>query len=252
MSYNVLWGGGVDREFDSVVAPKYQTSRLEGILALIKAASPDVLAVQEAAGWDRGSPSIAAQVAAALGMHYVIARDDVNLNVVLFSRYPIENVQYAARRDGFYSGFNGVLLMAQLVLDGGYRLNVYAPHLNSQSGAVRSCQTQALLRLAAAYSPGPSLIIGDMNSRPSSPQSQILQGAGWQFVAAESTWTVDQVWLGPGLAFRSAVPLDLAGATRDLSDHLPAGVSVTLSLTGSAPAGKGSDAPLAESCPPPE
>jgi hypothetical protein len=96
------------------------------------------------------------------------------------------------------------------------------------------------------------MIIGDMNSRPTSPQSQILQAEGWQFVAAESTWTVDQVWLGPGLAFRAAAPLDLAGATRDLSDHLPAGVSVTLSLAGSAPPAKVSDAPLAESCPPPQ
>jgi hypothetical protein len=80
MTYNVLWGGGIDREFDSVVAAKYQTNRLDAILKVIKAAAPDVLAVQEAAGWERGSPSVAARVARELDMHYVVAKDDVNLN----------------------------------------------------------------------------------------------------------------------------------------------------------------------------
>jgi endonuclease/exonuclease/phosphatase family metal-dependent hydrolase len=254
MTYNVLWGGGVDREFDSVVASRYQVDRLPAILDVIRGANPDILAVQEAAGWDRGGPSVAQQVATELGMHYVVAKDDVNLNIVLFSRYPIESAQYTARRGDFYGGFNGVLLMAQVVLDGGRRLNVLAPHLNSQSPVVRTCQTEALIRLSNALPAGPSVLLGDMNSRPTSSQNETLRAAGWQFVSAESTWTVDQIWAGPGVGVTKAEPLNTATATRELSDHLPVGAKLTLSLPAAIPNGaawpsRGSQ--LLEACPPP-
>jgi endonuclease/exonuclease/phosphatase family metal-dependent hydrolase len=252
MTYNVLWGGGVDREFDSVVASRYQVDRLTAILDVIKTANPDILAVQEAAGWDRGSPSVAEQVAGRLGMHYAVAKDDVNLNIVLFSKFPIESVQHAARRGGFYDGFNGVLLMAQVRHDSGRLLNVIAPHLNSQSPAVRTCQTEALTRLANALPKAPSVIIGDMNSRPTSAQSELLRAAGWQFAAAESTWTVDQIWVGPGVAFTKGGLLNTSKATRELSDHLPVGVALTLTLPPAEEPGRWPfDRPILETCPPP-
>jgi endonuclease/exonuclease/phosphatase family metal-dependent hydrolase len=252
MTYNVLWGGGVDREFDSVVASRYQVDRLTAILDVIKTANPDILAVQEAAGWDRGSPSVAEQVAGRLGMHYAVAKDDVNLNIVLFSKFPIESVQHAARRGGFYDGFNGVLLMAQVRHDSGRLLNVIAPHLNSQSPAVRTCQTEALTRLANALPKAPSVIIGDMNSRPTSAQSELLRAAGWQFAAAESTWTVDQIWVGPGVAFTKGDLLNTSKATRELSDHLPVGVALTLTLPPAEEPGRWPfDRPILETCPPP-
>src|SRR5262245_33504582 len=76
MSYNVLMGGGLDRRFDSVFLdwqhPLFDgRNRFADIMAVIKAANPDVLAIEEAAGWDEGKPNVADQVAATLGMSYV-------------------------------------------------------------------------------------------------------------------------------------------------------------------------------------
>lgn len=254
MTYNVLWGGGVDREFDFNVADRYRVDRLDDILEVVREVGPDLLAIQEAAGWDRGSPSLAERVAQRLGMYQVLARDGSDLNVVLFSRFPIADAQFGARlSDDFYSGFNGVLLRATVLLADDAKLTVYVPHLNSQSSAVRSCQVESLLRLSRARSNGASVLLGDLNSRPTSVQGNAMTAAGWQFLGAESTWTVDQVWAGPGVVFRSP-RVFTTSASRALSDHLPAAVEVTLDVPrgGQSPAVPSSAAGrLEDACPPP-
>ena len=222
MTYNVLWGGGVEREFDKNIAPSYHLDRLDAILSVVREVNPDLLAIEEAAGWERGQPSVAEQVAKRLGMSYFLAPDGTDLNVVLFSRFPIEDVQYAARLPvDFYSGYNGMLLKARVVLADDARLTVYVPHLNSQSSAVRACQVDALLRLSNTQPTGASVLLGDLNSRPTSRESNTMASAGWQFLGAESTWTVDKIWAGPGVAYRANRVLTTT-ATRALSDHLPA------------------------------
>ncbi len=252
MTYNVLWGGGVERGFDFNVAPSYQVNRLEDILRIVREVNPDLLAIEEAAGWDHGTPTVAEQVANRLGMHYFLAPDGTDLNVVLFSRFPIEDAQFEARLPSdFYSGYNGMLLKARVVLADDARLTVYAPHLNSMSSAVRACQVEALLRLANAQPAGASVLLGDLNSRPTSRESNTMAAAGWQFLGAESTWTVDQIWAGPGVVFRSSKVLTTT-ATRALSDHLPAAIEVTIDV----PRGRPPNAPpqprqLSDACPPP-
>ncbi len=253
MTYNVLWGGGVEREFDKNIAASYHVDRLDDILKIVREVDPDLLAVEEAAGWDHGDPTVAEQVATRLGMHHYLAPDGTDLNVVLFSRFPIEDVQYGARlRVDFYSGFNGVLLKARVVLADDARLTVYVPHLNSQSSAVRACQVESLLRLASAPpAGGAAVLLGDLNSRPTSRESNTMTAAGWQFLGAESTWTVDQIWAGPGVSYRDARVLTTT-ATRALSDHLPAALQVTIDIPrATAPAPSVQPRVLSDTCPPP-
>ena len=252
MTYNVLWGGGVDREFDKNIAASYQVNRLDDIVRVVREVDPDLLAIEEAAGWDRGQPSVAEQVAVRLGLHYVLAPDGTDLNVVLFSRFPIEDAAYESRLpNDFYSGFNGVLLKARLVLENDARLTVYVPHLNSQSSAVRACQVQALLKLSGEQPADASLLLGDLNSRPTSREGNTMSAAGWQFLGAESTWTVDQIWAGPGVSFRTPRVLKTT-ATRALSDHLPAALEVTLDVPyAQAPPPSTQARQLSDACPPP-
>jgi endonuclease/exonuclease/phosphatase family metal-dependent hydrolase len=235
MSFNLLWGAGAESRFDENIPARFRgRDRVPELVAFLKQAAPDVLAVEEAAGWDAGEPSLAEQVARELDMSYVLAPDAWELHVVLFSRYPIVEAEYVSR----LQDFNGVVLRAKLAVTPEVHVNVIAAHLNSMSSRTRSCQVQAILDIASLLE-GRTVLLGDMNFRPEAGQAEALRAGGWQLVAAQERWPIDQVWLdGSGSATESGW-WDALRAPEGISDHWPVGVE----LTFGAPATPASGAP---------
>ena len=229
MSFNVLWGAGHDRRFDGNVSPRFRRDRLPELMVFLREAAPDILVAQEAAGWETGNPSVAEQIAADLGMNYVLAPDAWELHVVLFSKPPIVTAAYVSR----LQGFNGVALMATLAVTPEAEVNVIAVHLNSMSGQTRSCQVEVLLDVAEVLS-GRTLLLGDMNFRPGAPQADALRAADWQLVRAQAQWPIDQIWVDASASVTTGVWWDGLEAPARISDHWPVGVDITLTVPRSS------------------
>jgi len=195
--------------------------RLPDLMAYLQEADPDVLAVEEAAGWDAGEPSVASQIAADLGMSYVLAPDAWELHIVLFSKYPIVEAEYVSR----LQDFNGVALRATLAVTPTQTVNLLAVHLNSMSRGTRACQVEAILDMAEALD-GRTILLGDMNFRSNSEQAQVLRDGGWQIVGV-AEWPIDQIWLdGSGPTSPGSWWQGLRAA-EGISDHLPVGAEIT-------------------------
>ena len=227
VSFNVLYGAGVERRFDQHVGQRFkERDRMPELMAFLREVDADVLAIQEAAGWDIGDPSIAEQVAEDLGMTYVLAPDAWELHVVLFSKYPIVEASYVSR----HQGFNGVALQATLAVTPEVHVNVLAVHLNSMSRDTRACQVEALVDMAKDLA-GSTILIGDMNFRSNAPQADVLRDNGWHLVAVQEAWPIDQIWLDSDLG-----PPETSDWWRSfempagISDHLPAGVQMTFEV----------------------
>jgi endonuclease/exonuclease/phosphatase family metal-dependent hydrolase len=226
LSFNVLYGAGFDRRFDINIPDRFKgVDRVPELLSYLKAARPDILAVQEAGGWIEGSRPVAAQIAAELGMSYVVAKDPWDLHVILFSRFPILEAAAVTRAQDF----NGVILIAQLAIADNLPLDVVLPHLYSMSAQTRLCQVEALKEMVAGLD-GRTLLLGDMNFRPGSNEARSLESAGWQLAAWQDFWRVDQIWVDPEASYSlggwwQALPLP-AG----ISDHLPIGAEITFSI----------------------
>jgi len=232
MSYNVLWGGGIDRRFEANYLgwqrPLFAgRNRLADIVSVIEEARPDILAVEEAAGWEEGSPSPAEDLARRLGMHYYLARNPYEINTALFSRFEIESVLDLVPYFGSNSG-----LVAVLRLPDGSSLAVAAVHLDPFTSRMRSCQLDVLLEALKPFEGRRVLLLGDMNFRlPNAAEAAKLRDAGWGLLAVEETYRIDQVWARPAEGLQ-AEPLWTAatvpGREPLLSDHFPVGATVTV------------------------
>jgi endonuclease/exonuclease/phosphatase family metal-dependent hydrolase len=223
MSFNLLHGAGVDRRFDMNIPQRFWRDRMPQLLTFIREVNPDILAVQEASAWESGSPSVADQIAAMLGMTYVIARDPWELHVLIFSRFPIVESEYVSRTQGF----NGVLLRTKLAVTPAAEINVIGVHFNSMSSQTRACQVEALLDITSRLGPGRTFIAGDMNFRPASAQAQLLISRDWQLVVAEQRWPVDQIWADPDAVVSNSDWWSGFTPPPDISDHSPIGAEVT-------------------------
>jgi endonuclease/exonuclease/phosphatase family metal-dependent hydrolase len=241
MTFNVLYGAGHDRRFDMNIPARFRDrNRMPELIAFLKQADADIIAFEEAGGWDAGSPSAADQIAAALGMTYVIAHDPWELHVMLFSKFPIVDAEYVSRDQGF----NGVLLRATVAVTPTARLNVLASHLNSMSSETRACQLAALLELAEPLRRERVLIAGDMNIRPEDALARQLSGAGWQLIVAQPTWPIDQIWADPAATVGRGEWWQGLTPPEGISDHLPIGAEITLSLPRTATAATTADGRL--------
>jgi endonuclease/exonuclease/phosphatase family metal-dependent hydrolase len=222
MSFNVYYGAGHERRFDQHVGSRFKgRDRLPDLIAYLREASPDVLAIEEAAGWDAGEPSVAEQIAAELGMTYVLAPDAWELHVVLFSKYPIVAAEYVSR----VQDFNGVALRASVAVTSTQTVNVLAVHLNSMSRDTRACQVEAILDMATNLE-GRTILLGDMNFRSNSEQAQVLREKGWQ-LAAFAVWSIDQIWLDGAGALSTGGWWQALPVAEGISDHLPVGAEIT-------------------------
>ena len=70
--------------------------------------------------------------------------------------------------------------------------------------------------------------MGDMNFRPNATQFATLQSTGWQNLALEPVWRIDQVWLDPTSKATTGSWWASFDSPADISDHRPVGVDVTL------------------------
>jgi endonuclease/exonuclease/phosphatase family metal-dependent hydrolase len=225
MSFNLLWGAGHERRFDENIPQRFRgVDRVPELRAFLQRAGADVLAIQEAAGWDNGSPPLVQQVAEELGMHYILAPDAWELHIILLSKYPIIAAEYVSR----LQGFNGVAVRATLAVAPNVYVNVIAVHLNSMSSQTRTCQVEAVFDIASKLE-GRTLLLGDMNFRPQASQALALDDRGWQLVAAQADWPIDQIWLDTSGSVTTGNWWDGLEMPPRISDHFPVGVDMMFS-----------------------
>lgn len=226
MSYNVT-DGALDKIAD--------------ITAIIKAYNPDVLAVQEANGWQANDFEIANQVSAELGMQYAAcqstaAATDKNGNtfdVLLFSKLEILGSEA-------FTNVENCLIRAEIAMPNGTSVQVFATQLNPDFDASGCTNVENLIKAAEGYTSGPAILLGDMTMPPPGielgyPLSQVacpplLEDAGWNFFTDVSR--ADHVWATEALlAFESyklpgpnKEPLVSKNTLRNASEHSPLAV----------------------------
>ncbi len=151
MTYNILCGG-----HPMPGGP----SRLEAILEVIQYGSPDILALQEANGFD--DPAVAAQISKTLGLpYYAVTQappfdDGKRYNVVTFSRYPIRNI-HRFKGQAFETG--ALSLDADSPLG---PISICNVHLHSTDEARRLAEIKTVLSYQDSC--GPQIILGDFNA----------------------------------------------------------------------------------------
>lgn len=230
MSYNVLFGAGVDPGWERAAAKlspfAYPGNRLPKILEVIKAAQPDILGIEEASAWDKGSPPLAPQVAAELGMNYFLATTRSGLHVALFTRFKIVKAENLSERMG-----NIGALHAVLAAPNGQPIHVFVVHLDPFSAKTRAAELATMTELMAPYQQLPTVLLGDMNfycldDASNCQEFSVLSQAGWRLAQA-GPYKIDQIWTSPPLD-QSVEAITFPDASFDLSDHLPVGAIINL------------------------
>ena len=228
MSYNILFGAGVDPGWERAAAQlspfAYPGNRLPEILTVIKAANPDILGFQEAAGWDSGSPSIAQQVAKELGMNYFLATTKNGLHLAFFTKFKIITAENLSERMG-----NVGALRAMLSTPDNQIIHVFVVHLDPFAATTRAGELAILTQEMSPYLQSPTLLMGDMNfyclDDPEHCQEyRVLSQAGWRLARA-GKYKIDQIWTSPVLD-QPVSEITFPGASFDISDHLPVGAIV--------------------------
>ncbi|OHD54838.1 MAG: hypothetical protein A2096_00115 [Spirochaetes bacterium GWF1_41_5] len=225
LSYNILYGAGVDREFDNALQRSGQykqyggRNRLPELLAYIKKVDPDIIGIQEASGWARGNPPVIQKAAQELGMNFYLAESAGGHHVCLLTKFKIKETENLSS----VVGPQGVL-RASLNTPDGDVLNVFVIHLNPHSTPVRLCQTDALIKKMQPYHGQRTIMMGDMNFSKDTGEYKKLIQAGWKTV---TVWGIDMIWASPKITwavtswFNSKLP-----QPKNLSDHPPAGAEI--------------------------
>ena len=224
MSYNIAAGGG----------------DLDAIVAVIRAAAPDIVALQEVdVHWSErsGFADQAAELGEALGMHVrfgpiyelpparrfglaFLSRDPI----VEFTNHVIPRLstQTDASEPVALPGF----LEAVTVIDG-VSVHIFNTHLDYRADPrVREQQVRAMLELMKAEAE-PTVLMGDLNAPPSAPELQPL------FALLQDAWSADEE---SGLTYPARAPerridyillsghfsvMDVRVPAVQASDHLP-------------------------------
>ncbi|WP_454051307.1 endonuclease/exonuclease/phosphatase family protein [Cellulomonas sp. Marseille-Q8402] len=202
---------------------------LEQIARTIEAQGPDVVALQEVSrGWVLGGGAdMATWLGHRLGMHVAFApAADRQFGNVLLSRTPLTDVEVVALPYG--AGPQARSALTALV-DGpdGTPLRVTSVHLQHRDANTATRLDQLAALDAALPADGPSVLAGDLNAEPGSPELESLGATGWtsamDTAGAEGALThpsnqpavrIDWV-LGRGVTFEDARVL-----ADDSSDHL--------------------------------
>lgn len=212
---------------------------LEAIAQTIEAENPDVVALQEVSrGWIiNGSADMLQWLAQRLDMPYVWgATEGGTWGNAVFSRYPIIASEVHALPPDDLLLHRGYILV-ELDINASEPLNIIDTHYHhlDDDSAIRVEQTEALLGFWNGRAH--TLIVGDLNARPDSPEMQLFRDAGF-------TDAIDAAGISPGYTYPSTDPnrrLDYIWHTADLStsgvvintstasDHL--GVAATVDIT---------------------
>lgn len=233
MGYNVLFGAGADPDWERAAAKlspfSYPGNRLPQVLEVIKNTQPDILGVEEAAAWDKGSPPLAQQIASELGMNYFLAPTRSGLHVALFTQFEIVAAENLSEQMGNIGG-----LHAELATPDGQHLHVFVVHLDPFSAETRTTELTTMTALMAPYQQLPTLFLGDMNfhclDNPADCQEYgVLNKDGWRLAAA-GPYQIDQIWISPPLD-QPVEAISFPNALFDRSDHLPVAGVINLTPT---------------------
>jgi len=230
LSYNILYGAGVERQYDAGVLPNLVgKNRLPDLLAVVKQANPDIWGIQEANGWERGTPPVIQQVAQALGMNYFLAQTPGGFHLGLVTRFEIletENLSSEVGRQG--------VLRAALLSPDGKRVNVFIVHLDPASADTRLCEINTLIQQMQPYTPQWTILMGDMNFQPFSREYQRLDQAGWTPIAIEPSWNIDQIWVLASMRWTKTDWFQSLPVPNGISDHDPIGAELYAYSTAAA------------------
>jgi len=230
MSYNVLFGAGVDRQYDDLLIPELRNkNRLPELVSFIKGAKLDILGIEEANGWNGGDPRVIEHVAEQLEMNYYLAEAPNNFHVVLLTKFEITEAKNLSGKEGNAVFATMRALRARLRTPNGQSLNIFIVHLDPFSTKIRLYQLNALMDELEPYKGQTTIFMGDMNFCVDSPEYTILEKAGWQHVALATD--IDQIWISP-IANWTSIPLLIPGSStsdlRVLSDHLPVSAEISI------------------------
>ena len=231
LTYNIQIGMGIDKKTD-----------LERTAAVIKAVNPDIVALQEVDRKARRSGGLdqAVELARATGMHLVfgkasvregIDQDGGDYGVAILSRFPIKSSHN--HQLPFTRGFE-LRTVLEVEIDWPLRsgkripLRFFDTHFDNASEADRIASAELVNKLVLANDSIPTIIAGDLNSRPGSKPLQILSehmtfaGAGKDmptFPANAPRHQIDYVLYRPATRWKvvEAVVVDAP----DASDHSP-------------------------------
>jgi endonuclease/exonuclease/phosphatase family metal-dependent hydrolase len=210
---------------------------LERIARTIEAEAPDVVALQEVArGWVLGGGvDMATWLGDRLGMHVAFApAADRQLGNALLSREPLTDVEEIALPTGAGPQQRSALTA---VVPGPHAtpVRVTSVHLQHRAANTPTRLDQLAALAAALPDDGPSVLAGDLDTGPGSPEAVALLDAGWvsavdeagdpdagTFPSSDPGERVDWV-LGRGVVFSDARVL-----ADPSSDHLPVVATVRL------------------------
>jgi|GEM_PF-3603902 len=219
MAYNIWLGAGVN---PGHAERGGNVDRLADLVTVVKQANPDILGLEELNEWNTGNPAIVEQFASAVGMQYYLAPTWRGFDLAIFSRFPILEAENISE----YVGNNGSLRAVVQIPDGP-KLNVVIVHLDPIDQTLRTCEFDKLRHSMASYQDQPSILMGDINSYPNSPDTQHLTNGGLQLVNTKLIDSIfvfsHQAWSAQPICFeRGDSTSDCVGAL-GISDHLPVG-----------------------------
>ena len=229
MTYNVLYGAGVNAEDERIANRwsngKYHGNRLDRVIAVIKHVKPDILGIEEACHWDLNDEAAAKQVAKALGMHYYVGKSTRSrFHVALFSKFPIISAKT------FPDQFSRAAIEAEIRLPDGRMLHTFVAHFNlARSKTSQLKEMQFLGRRMKIYGGSLGVFMGDTNStyREGKETTEALRSSG--FLMAPTIKGIDQIWVSkPLLAGVTAGPSIPSSLTNGVSDHRPSVVVITI------------------------
>lgn len=224
MTYNVLYGAGVDAKEAQYAGEKYQGNRLERVISVIKHVNPDIVGIQEACSWDKNGEAAAKQVAKELGMNYFVAKSGRSrFNVALFSKFPIVSAK------NFPTDFSRAALQAEIKLPDGRLLHAFVGHFNlARDMNSQIAEIRYLAQQMRPHAFDLSVFMADANFTygKRKESTDALRASGF-VLAPPSKGLIDQIWTSRSLANSvKAGPKIPADLTSGVSDHRPSVVVI--------------------------
>jgi endonuclease/exonuclease/phosphatase family metal-dependent hydrolase len=160
---------------------------LEAIAQTIEAQRPDVMALQEVSrGWVvNGSADMLTWLSRRLGMPYIWGPTaDPLLGSALLSRYPIGRYELHLLPTAdlpYQRGF----IFAEIIVGSNQTLNVIATHFHHLPDGSEIRQQQAQAIFDARQNQVQTVIMGDLNATPDTPEIALIHEAGFSDILAE-------------------------------------------------------------------
>lgn len=225
ISYNILFGGGILPEwYEHINEKNLQRDRTPELFDYLRSLDPDIVALQEAYGWEDTDPPFIETAARELGLNnYYVAPSATDHDTAILTKYPIIEAESLYEAIGDPS-----VLRTRLQTPDGNPLNVFIVHFSPFDDEMRMCELGQLTRAAQPYFHERTILLGDFNFRimtadgRESPETQYLKEAGYKLILRDSTLNRDHLWMpGDAPPWKSRSWFDLPETT--LSDHSPIG-----------------------------